>query len=205
MRPTKKADRAMEKIAALLKQHQGLDDAEIEDIKRNVPLPQQAVSRQGEAVLLFLESPAKFTTKECKRCGEPFGTNYRGVGYCSDGCRARSMEEQLGIKWNWMKPDEDRWGGEPPLIIPPSALQKLKEYVEFFASIPHIQTERETPPDQGYLQSFADEPQPILYPQESGSESLPWEQSTSSYSPGTTLLQEYPSHTVEADSPFDFV
>lgn len=202
MRQTKKADRAMEKIAALLKQHQGLSDDEVEDIKRNVPLSQQAVSRQGEAVLLFLESPAKFTTKECKRCGSPFGTNYRGVGYCSDGCRARSMEEQLGIKWNWMRPDEDRWGGEPPLIIPPAALQKLKEYVEFFASIPHIQTERESPADREYLQSIESELQQV--PSAELSESQLSELDSVPYSRSAQPQPETQQQSLEEDFPFDF-
>lgn len=202
MRPTKKADRAMEKIAELLKKHQGMSDVEIEDIKTNVPLQQQAISRQGEAVLLFLESPAKFTTKQCKRCGEPFGTNYRSVGYCSDGCRARSMEEQLGIKWNWLKPDEDRWGGEPPLIIPPAALRKLQEYVEFFAGIPHIQTERESPADREYLQSIESELQQVPYPELSDSQ--PSELDSVPDSRNVQPQRESHLQSSEADFPFDF-
>jgi hypothetical protein len=187
----------MSKIAELLKQHQGLSDEDINEIKSNVPLPQQAISRQGDAVLLFLESPAKFTTKTCKRCGEIFGTNYRGVSYCSDRCRAASMEEQLGIKWNWMKPDEDRWGGEPPLIIPPLALQKLKQFVEFFAGMPHIQTEREKPLDQEYQQLVQEELQ---------LQQLQSEASTNNvlYSPETTLLDSNQQLSQAEESPFDF-
>lgn len=143
MRASKQADRSMAKLAAMLAQH-GIKQEVIEEVKEAAPTDRNAISRQGEAVLLCLESPAKFTTKICKRCGEPFGTNYRSVAYCSDGCRSKAIYEQLGVKWNWLKPEEERWGGEPPLIIPPTALKKMKQFVEFFATLPEPQTQTET-------------------------------------------------------------
>lgn len=200
MRASKKVDRDLEKLMQLLASTGHVQQEEIENIKANVPLSQQAISRQGEAVLLFLEAPAKFTTKLCKRaeCRQPFGTNYRGVAYCSDNCRARSMEELLGIKWNWFKQEEERWGGEPPLIIPPAALQKLQTYVEFFASIPHIQTETETLPDRVFRPEVLAEPEPFL-------ELGPLEDSdTSQDNPPSKPRQSTPQQYGEGLNPFDF-
>lgn len=80
----------------------------------------------AEAVLRSLERPAAFTYKRCKRCGEMFGTNYRAVAYCSDHCRGVAFQNQTGIRWNPLRATpEQRWGGEPPLIVPPSVLQLL--------------------------------------------------------------------------------
>ena len=92
------------------------------EARANKPQPFWA----AEAVLKFLEKPACFMQKQCARkaCGEWFGTNYRGVGYCTDNCRIRSLQE-IGIAWDPGKREEERWGGEPPLIVPPAALKKL--------------------------------------------------------------------------------
>lgn len=149
MRPSKAADRSMQKLAAMLAQH-GFDQQVIEEVKETAPTDRMAISRQGEAVLAFLETPAKFTTKICKReaCQQPFGTNYRSVAYCSDNCRSRAVSEMMGVKWDWTRAtEEERWGGEPPLIIPPAALQKIQKYVEFFLDTRPTQTRTENLPE----------------------------------------------------------
>lgn len=192
MRPSKKADRAMAGIAELLKKHGYADDNKIEELKDTAPTDKLAISRQGEAVLLFLESPAKFTTKQCKRCGEYFGTNYRSVGYCSDNCRARAISEQLGVKWDWLRPEEERWGGEPPLVIPPAAIKKLQEFTLFFAAIPQPQNQTESLPNQE-----ASEQEPLLPPE-------PSEYRISLDSLISSLPQDTVPETPEEDDPFDF-
>lgn len=132
MRASKKAVRAMDGLAAMLAQYGTTADV-IEEIKETAPTDRNAISRQGEAVLLFLESPAKFTSKQCKWCEEYFGTNYRSVAYCSDNCRSRALNDIFGMKFNWVdKSEEQRWGGEPPLIIPPKAFALLEKYVRWF-------------------------------------------------------------------------
>lgn len=147
MRPTKKADRAMASLAKMLAKH-GVATEVIEEVRDNAPTSHEAVSRQGEAVLLFLECPAKYTAKLCRRCGEPFGTNYRSVAYCSDSCRSREISEELGVKWDWLRAtDEERWGGEPPLIIPPKAYQKIQQYIQFFADNLPTQNQTENQPE----------------------------------------------------------
>ena len=144
MRQSKKAERSMGKLMDMLAAS-GTTTEAIEEMKTNAPTGREALSRQGEAVLLFLESPAKYTAKLCKRCGEAFGTNYRAVAYCSDSCRAKTMYEQLGVKWNNFKTEEERWGGEPPLIIPPEALQRIQQLVAWFADNLPTQTETKNP------------------------------------------------------------
>lgn len=149
MRPKKKAERSIEELARRLQEF-GMDSETVENIKNNVPDDRDAISRQGEAVLLWLESPAKFTMKICKRksCSEPFGTNYRSVAYCSDNCRAKEISSQIGIKWDWLKQEEERWGGEPPLIIPPHALRMLLQYVGWFVDNLPTHPPTENPPEK---------------------------------------------------------
>lgn len=135
MRQSKKAERSINELARRLAEL-GLDSTAVESIKDNAPETRDAISRQGDAVLTWLEAPAKFTMKLCKRCKEPFGTNYRSVAYCSDNCRARDISEQIGVKWDWTaRTEEQRWGGEPPLIIPPLALRRLLQYCRYFVDI----------------------------------------------------------------------
>lgn len=158
MRANKKAERSMAGLAALMAQH-GIKADVIEEVKENVPSTREAKSRQGEAVLLFLESPAKYTAKICKRCGEAFGTNYRSVAYCSDTCRSKAISEMLGVKWDWLRASEsERWGGEPPLIIPPKMLKMLGEFVNFFSTLPspQVQNQTEIPQQQVHPQERDD-------------------------------------------------
>lgn len=145
MRPNKRADRAMDALALMLKAS-GVTTEAITEMRETAPTGREAISRQGDAVLLFLECPAKFTAKLCKRCGEPFGTNYRSVAYCGDNCRSKEISTQIGVKWDWLRAtEEERWGGEPPLIIPPAALRKIQQFVQWYADNLSTQTEIENP------------------------------------------------------------
>ena len=135
----------------------------IEQIKEELPAlanNQLAVSRQLEAVLIFLERPAKFTKKLCKHCGESFGTNYRYVSYCSDNCRAKALQSQTGIRYDFSKPQEHRWGSElfpkePPLLIPHSALLALEAFFQSQTEI-HQRTGILQIPEK-YLENIAEE------------------------------------------------
>lgn len=212
MRASKKADRAMTQLAKMLADF-GIEQETIEEIKETAPTDRLAISRQGEAVLLWLESPAKFTTKVCKReaCGQPFGTNYRSVAYCSDNCRARDVSNLLGIKWDWTRAtEEERWGGEPPLIIPPAAMKNLLKYVRFFA---------DTLPTQIQTQNLPESTTEYLDQARQTAEQLPaleklLQSNASVPVPDTyrTNLQQSPPASIlvpdresdEQDSPFDF-
>lgn len=153
MRDKLHQERDLEKIRKLLLKH-GIDNEIVEEAIAEAPTFQDAVSRQGEAVLLFLESPAKYTAKLCKRCKEPFGTNYRYVAYCTDTCRAHAISEQTGVKWDWLKSEAERWGfKEPPLVIPPEAFKKLQQYIDVLQSRNLIETEPTLPTLQSKAQS----------------------------------------------------
>lgn len=203
MRANKQAERSMAKLAEMLTNF-GMDKAQVEEIKDSAPTTVQAVSYQGDAVLRFLEKPAAFTTKVCKReaCDMTFATNYRNVAYCSDNCRARELERQLGVKWNWLKPEHERWGGDPPLIIPPAALQMLDTYIKWFASQPQIQSQKENPQIEA---------SPVL-PETLEPDYLPLSMSppvdkTSAYIPEAEPLVQYASSTQDQqheEDPFGF-
>jgi len=109
-----------------------------------------------ESVLRCIEKPAAFTYKKCKRCNEMFGTNYRGVAYCSDSCRASAFEQQTGIKWNYERSSpEQRWGGEPPLVVPPAVFKKLLPWAQHIVAIQN----------QEQYQNLDSDPQPPKKPE----------------------------------------
>ena len=102
----------------------------VEKLAEATPLTADQIHLQVDAVLLYLEKPARFIIKICKYCKEPFGTNYRAVAYWSNSHRAKVLYQETGIRWNPHKSEHERWGGEPPLIIPPMAVSKLREFAE---------------------------------------------------------------------------
>lgn len=101
----------------------------IEAPKGNPHETPEDVSRQAEAALQYAETPKSFIRKNCKSCGRTFAHTRGAIAYCSNACRARSLE-QIGISWDWNKPTEVRWelyeGGEP-LIVPPEALALIDQ------------------------------------------------------------------------------
>ena len=141
MKQQKKTERAVKGLQNLLAQL-GVDQTVITEAVKNVPLTPQDLSMHAEAVLLSLQQPAHFMSKKCKFCGEYFGTNYRAVAYCSDSHRAKALLAE-GIVWNPHKTAEERWGGEPPLVIPPEARRKLVKFAEVLLAQEEI-LQRET-------------------------------------------------------------
>lgn len=129
MRKETKAKRALTGIEAYLAKS-GVQLDVVKEVIEKAPTHRDEIHLQAEAVLLYLERPARFIMKPCKLCGEHFGTNYRAVAYCSDAHRAKALTSQTGIPWNPHKTPQERWGGEAPLIIPPSAVNKLRQFAE---------------------------------------------------------------------------
>ncbi len=131
-----KMQRSLAKLAKLMGTAAPVAPEKItREMAREARATKPAPFYEAEAVLFFLEKPARFMVKPCKReeCKEPFGTNYRGVAYCSDKCRIKELKRQ-GILWNPSKQPEERWGGEPPLIIPPEALKALMALAQIQSS-----------------------------------------------------------------------
>lgn len=125
MREELKMAKALEKLAAL-GVNTGIAKQDVRAVSREARVAKPDPIYTAEAVLMFLQQPARFMFKNCKReeCGEQFGTNYRSVAYCSDNCRIKKLKA-IGILWDPSKKLEERWGGEPPLLISPEALRVL--------------------------------------------------------------------------------
>lgn len=127
MRVDRKQARQLAKMAALLSQVGVTVD--VEKIQETAKAHTVSDSSKLESVLTSIRRPGDFTYRKCKRCNEPFGSNYLAVAYCSDICRIRDFEELTGCKWS-AKPAEERWGGEPPLIIPPDVVRRMLQYAK---------------------------------------------------------------------------
>jgi len=169
----RKAEKAMASMAALMQQIKGDDTA---PVVRNFDVKEaakEAVARKvldksnaAEGVLTFLSDPRTVVLKYCKRCEEPFGTNYQSVAYCSDNCRAKALEK-IGIQWNPHKRPEERWGGQPPLVIPPEAIDAMVKLLrkgrahhrEAAAEIVDAQNQTEIHDEAGGLVTPSDESQ----------------------------------------------
>jgi hypothetical protein len=117
------------KLAALL----GL-----EYVLKRSPAEISNTSREAESALAYLDNPKAFVSKPCKWCHRDFAHTAGSVAYCSDSCRAAALEDK-GIKWDWLKPPEKRWGQAWPLIVPPEALEVIE-------SLPNVAVEPELPP-----------------------------------------------------------
>lgn len=127
MKQKNKEARNLAKVLALLGQHGVAVDKK--EIETSVAAHRISESDKLEGVLASVRRPGDFTYRVCKRpeCRAPFGTNYVSVAYCSDNCRIREFEKLTGCTWTPKAPEE-RWGGEPPLIIPPDVVYRMFEY-----------------------------------------------------------------------------
>lgn len=126
MKQSVKDARKLAKIAAQLA-NIGVT-VDVEAIQEQAKIPVQTESDKLEATLHSVSRPGDFTYRLCKRCHQPFGSNYRAVAYCSDLHRIRDFEDLTGVKWNSTKTPEQRWGGEPPLVIPPDVVYTMWKY-----------------------------------------------------------------------------
>lgn len=161
MRPAKRTARAMEKFLAQAA-NAGYDMSKFHSQTQKERVVQEAETAatkqlpryyEAEGLLLFLEQPSRFMVKVCKRteCQEPFGTNYRSVAYCSDNCRAKDLMK-IGIRWDPTKSPEDRWRGEPPLILPPVVVKMLVQQLsaliepDVVSALQKIEFSEQTPP-----------------------------------------------------------
>ena len=143
MKPAAKKERSIAKamagLASLMVSRGIQTDitvANAKEVAREVTISKPLPLNDAEAVLSFIEKPARFAFKPCKRCGEMFGTSYRAVAYCGDNCRAKHLLETTGIRWDPHKSAEERWGGEPPQVLPPLAVAKLLQIAQQQNNLP---------------------------------------------------------------------
>jgi len=126
---TKAKDKKKQELAELL----GMTAPAVgeEAIQRN---------RKQEAILAYLGSPKLFSRQHCLNCGEPFLVNRSNVAYCGGLCRKDALRKKgfHGIELINTEPkgedDEqwvhDKWWGDEPLIVPPSAVNEVNALVE---------------------------------------------------------------------------
>lgn len=87
--------------------------------------------REAQAVLTYFELRGEdFYEQTCKQCGKIYAYKwrYRGVAYCSLAC-IRDALADIGIIWNPSKLPHERWGRKIPAIVPPEALEILKDLI----------------------------------------------------------------------------
>lgn len=119
-----------EKLLAQFAAMVGKDVSELKAAKAE-EYPLGTPSMQKEAALDYIRRPQGYVAKKCRECGEPFGTNYRHVSYCSDRCREKSWVADTKIPWNMNgKTQQELWGGEVPVIIKPDTWKRIEFMVE---------------------------------------------------------------------------
>lgn len=78
--------------------------------------------READAAILFIENRNVFREVHCKQCSRLFAVDYQSVAMCSDNCRIEFLRN-LGIEWNPLKTQNERWAGRIPLTVPPAAIE----------------------------------------------------------------------------------
>lgn len=106
-----------------------------EGVEFKVTEPEETVSdkmREAQSVINYYETKgAGFKEKPCKFCGLIFAYSWNvgSIGYCSVTCAASALKE-IGLTWDPSKPPEMRWGQFVPAVVPPQALDLLKDQVD---------------------------------------------------------------------------
>lgn len=93
--------------------------------------PRQQANHEAISVLRSLTWPYdSYIQVKCWECKLPFLTNYKANVYCSQQCYKDGLERR-GIKWNPDKTLAEQWGNlEPPLMIPPGAIEAMRRLVD---------------------------------------------------------------------------
>ena len=125
---SKKEERLLAQFAAMT----GKDVNELKAIRKTAdPYPLGSQSMQMEAALHYIRKPQGYVARECRECGEPFGSNYAHVAYCSDTCRGKSWERDMKVPWNINgKGQRELWGGEVPVLINPEVWKNIEFIIE---------------------------------------------------------------------------
>lgn len=136
---------------------------------------------EAESVMRSLHKPHAYIMKKCKRCNEPFQTNFCATSYCSDTCLAADMHD-LGFTYDPY--EKHRWESsmysstsgilyryEPPEFIPSETLDILefwaRKFLDDLTRLREVADVRETQQKQKSLEdalSVFDEPAPAPEP-----------------------------------------
>lgn len=93
--------------------------------------PRQQANHEAISVLRSLTWPHdQLVSVKCWECKHVFLTNYRANVYCSQQCYKDGLEKR-GLVWRPDRTLAEQWGGmEPPLMIPPGAIEAMRRLVD---------------------------------------------------------------------------
>ena len=91
----------------------------------------ETTRREADAFILYMENRQSFREVQCKQCHNHFAVDYQSVAMCSDKCRIEFLRN-IGVEWNPLKSQSERWAGRIPLTLQPDAfvLAKSLEHLE---------------------------------------------------------------------------
>ena len=89
----------------------------------------ETARREADALILYRENRQSFREVRCKQCYRQFAVDYQSVAMCSDKCRIAFLRN-IGIEWNPLKSQSERWAGRIPLTLQPDAFALAKSLVD---------------------------------------------------------------------------
>jgi hypothetical protein len=135
-----KKETAAAKFEALFGIKEQVEEVKIKSTGKIIGVTEEEIQkyREAQGLWYFLQAPALFTMKKCKRenCGEIFAVSRKYVAFCSYDCLRLDLKDQ-GIDWNRSRnydiellvQDPDVYDGNEPIWIRESVLKKLEEMV----------------------------------------------------------------------------
>ena len=120
---------------------------------------------QAEGMLLHLRNlPGSMITKKCLECKQLYRSSYMSVAYCSDPCRARAFEKQMGVKWTYTTDHYHNIRAERPLVVGPECYQILLEFARDLLDQHNILIQEPVAEDESeqLLDQLTDDPQTSL-------------------------------------------
>lgn len=106
--------------------------------------------RNDDAVVELAKTPTRFVMRRCRNCKRTFGHNKpipvgELVGLCSDDCRREDWKKTTGLDYKVIT-TRDVWEGDPPMIITPDQIEKLRALKDWFIQNETLLQERATEP-----------------------------------------------------------
>ena len=126
--------------------------AEPQPIHKDVA-PKQQANIEANSTLRALNWPHdQLMPVRCWECQEIFLTNYNANVYCSQQCFKDGLAKK-GIKWRPDRTLSEQWGGyEPPMHIPPGALEVMRHLIRL-ADSGNLPQPRN--PEPGFLEELS--------------------------------------------------
>ncbi len=133
MRSELKRKKALDGFKAMLLAEGAIQEEQADEIDSLLHTVDPSVKEkqlfQAEGMLLHLRNlPGSMITKKCAWCSEFFRSSYMSVAYCSDPCRAKAFEKQMGVKWTYTTDHYHSIRAERPLLIGPECYKILLEF-----------------------------------------------------------------------------